>query len=77
MNQVHAWQLEETKRKADNAERRLYELDSLRRDVDSLEHKNREVRAEVNGLRSTCESLLFRIEQLEGQLTEMADVVTR
>ena len=70
MHIVHAWQLEETQRKAENADRRLYELDALSSNVDRLECQNRELSSCVDDLRATCEALLERIEQLEGQLNE-------
>jgi predicted RNase H-like nuclease (RuvC/YqgF family) len=42
-----------------------HEVSTLRSDVDSLERANRELISYIDGLRSTCETLLQRIEEIE------------
>ena len=64
------WKLEGIERKADEAHRRLYELDTLRSNVDSLERENREVSAAVNELRSDLETLREEMRQIREELTE-------
>ena len=67
------WRINDIERKAENAERRLYELDSLRSDVACLERTNGQLRAEVDGLRAelqACTSRLQTIEEVMNQLQE-------
>lgn len=59
------WRIDDIERTARRAESRLHEVDSLRVSVDRLERENRELSSCVDGLRSTCGSLLERIERLE------------
>ena len=50
------WRIQDIERTANRAESRLYELDSLRSDVGSLEHTVRELRAEIDGLRAELQA---------------------
>lgn len=50
------WKIQAIERKADEATRRLHEIDSLRSTVDSLERTNRELRTEIDGIRSELEA---------------------
>jgi phage shock protein A len=72
---LEEWRVRDIEQKADRAERRLYELDSLRSTLDSVERANRELSSCVDDLRCTCESLLQRIEQLENQLNTITDTI--
>ena len=67
------WRINDIERKAENAERRLYELDSLRGDVADLERANGQLRREVDGLRAelqACASRMQTIEEVMSQLQE-------
>ena len=65
------WKLEAIERKADEAHRRLYELDSLRSDVGSLERTNRELSSTVDGLRYELQDL----QECFRQLTESVAIL--
>lgn len=75
------WKIDDIERTANEAKRRLYELDSLRSDVGNLEHSLREARAETYGLRDELRSTQDRLNQLESQMQEIleanADVLAR
>ena len=66
---IDVWKLNDIERKADEAKRRLYELDALRGNVDSLERENREISAAVNGLRLELETLREDMRQITERLT--------
>lgn len=57
------WRIKDIERKADEAARRLYEIDALRSDVGRLEHTNRELRAEIDVLRAELQRLQERVSQ--------------
>ena len=59
-------------RTANRAESRLYELDSLRSDVGSLEHTVRELRAEIDGLRNELQTSQTQHSQ---DLTELREAI--
>ena len=72
------WRIQDIERTANRAESRLYEIDSLRSNVDSLEHTVRELRAEIDGLCTELQAsqerhsqdiaeLRFSIEKLKGE----------
>lgn len=65
------WKIRDIERTANEAHRRLYELDSLNRKMDSLEHSNREISTEVNGLRSEIQTLQGEIVFLKEKLLEI------
>lgn len=54
-NVQEEWRIQAVERKADEAVRRLHEIDSLRSSVDRLEYTNRELSSEIAGLRSEFE----------------------
>ena len=56
MSGLFEWRIQDIERTANRAESRLYELDSLRSDVGSLEHTVRELRAEIAGLRAELQT---------------------
>ena len=53
---LEEWRIRDVEQKASRAESRLYELDSLRSDVGSLEHTVLELRAEIDGLRAELQA---------------------
>lgn len=59
------WRIADVERKAEQATSRLYELDSLRRTVDSLECANRQFRSEIDWLRAELNTAIDRIQQIE------------
>ena len=59
------WRIRDVERKAQQAIDRLYELDSLRSKLDSMERTNRELSTCVDGLRATVETCLEKIDRLE------------
>jgi len=59
------WKIEEIERTANEAKRRLYELDSLCHDMGRLEHSLREIRAEVIGLRDELQTAQEKLRRLE------------
>jgi predicted nucleic acid-binding Zn-ribbon protein len=59
------WRINDVERKAEQAVRELYQIESLRSDVGRLEHSLREARAEVDGLRSELHACLQRLDCLE------------
>jgi len=59
------WKLREIEQKADNANNRLHELDSLHGDVDRLERSNRELRSHFDGLRNEFQACLERLRMME------------
>jgi chaperonin cofactor prefoldin len=61
MHILEEWRLREIEQKAERATSRLYELDSIRSDVGSLERANGDLRSENADLRS-------RVETLEDQM---------
>lgn len=64
------WIISDVEQKANNAERRLHELDSLRSNVDSLECANLELCARVDELCSQLEEAKGRICWLENTTGE-------
>lgn len=69
------WRIQDIERTANRAESRLYELDSLRRDVDSLEHTVRELRAEIDGLRNELQTSQTQHSQDLVELREAIDAL--
>lgn len=68
------WRISDIEQKANNAERRLHELDSLRSNVDSLERANWELSARVAELCSQLEEAKGRICWLENTTGEHNDI---
>ena len=67
------WRIRDVEQKADRAASRLYELDTLRSNVDSLERSDREVCSDIAGLRAALEACLGRIEILEREVAEIKE----
>lgn len=57
------WRIKDIERKADEAARRLYEIDALRSDVGRLESANGGLRAEIDVLRAELQRLQERVSQ--------------
>ena len=72
MHILEEWRIRDVEQKAERANQRLYELDSLRSDVGNLERANRELCTCIDGLRSALEAGITRIETLE----EMVNVLS-
>jgi len=70
MSTLFEWRIADIERKAERSASRLYELDTLRSDVDRLERENRELSACIDGLRAALESTLDRVISLETRITE-------
>ena len=62
------WRVADLESKTNENSRRLYEVDSLRRDVDSLEHSLRQARSDIDGLRYELQAEKERTERLENSL---------
>ena len=69
------WRIQDIERTANRAESRLYELASLRSDVDSLEHTVRELRTEIDGLRDELKTSQERHSQDIAELLEALDAL--
>lgn len=65
------WRIRDVEQKAERANSRLYELDSLRSDVGHLERANGELRSEVNELRDELSRLRARLEEAEVLIREI------
>lgn len=61
------WRINDVERKADEASRRLYQIDEAFRRLDSLEYSLRESRSEVDGLRSQLSACEQTIRQMQEQ----------
>lgn len=59
------WRIRDVEQKAERACQRLYELDSFRSKLDSLERANGALSSCIDGLRATVEACLNRIEHFE------------
>ena len=66
------WRIQDIERTANRAESRLYELDSLRSDVGSLEHTVRELRTEIDGL---CTELKTSQERHSQDIAELRETL--
>ena len=71
---LEEWRIRDVEQKAERANSRLYELDSLRGDVDSLERADREICSLIDGLRDALEATLNRVETLERTIEELNQV---
>lgn len=77
MSTPYEWRIDAIEQKATRASDALWKLDSLRSDVDGVEHSVRTLCACVDGLRSALDSSLSRIEQLERTIEEMTQANLR
>lgn len=71
MHILEEWRMRDVEQKAERASSRLYELDSLRSDVGSLERADREICALIDGLRAALDATLDRVAQLERTVEEL------
>lgn len=69
MHILTEWQIKDWINAAVHGKAESHEINSLRNDVDRLEHSLREVRAENDGLRGRCEELEARVRTLQCQVT--------
>ena len=65
------WRIRDVEQKAERANSRLYELDSLRSDVGSLERTDREICSLIDGLRAALDATLDRVALLEQTVSEL------
>lgn len=72
MHILEEWRIRDVEQKAERANQRLYELDSLRGDVGSLERANRELCSCIDELRYALEASVQRIEALEQMMNELS-----
>ncbi len=74
MSVLFDWKIRDIENTANEAKRRLHELDTLRSDVDRMECSMRETRAEADGLRNELHACQERMTRLEAALEEMANM---
>ena len=72
MHILEEWRIRDVEQKAERAASRLYELDSLRSDLGSLERANRELYTCIDGLRYALDAALDRIAALETDMHELS-----
>lgn len=65
------WRMQACERKAENADRRLHELDSLRSDVRRLESSNHELEHKVDRLSSSQSSLEETLRLLREEFDQL------
>lgn len=68
---LEEWRIRDVEQKAERAASRLYELDTLRSNVDCLERTNREICTLIDGLRAALAATLDRVEALERTVEEL------
>ena len=76
MSGPYEWRIDDIERTANEANRRLHELDTLRSNVDRVECALRESRTETDGLRSALETTNQKLEQLERQMEEVLSFIS-
>lgn len=72
MHVLEEWRIRDVEQKAERASSRLYELDSLRSDVGSLERADREICSLIDGLHAALDATLDRVATLERTVEELA-----
>lgn len=65
MHILEEWRLRDIEQKADRANSRLYEIDSLRSDLDRLERAVRDLSAMVDGLRNELQANQDKTRELQ------------
>ena len=65
------WRIADVERKADENNRRLYELDTLKDNVGSLEHSLREALTEIAGVRSEIQMQETTIAELRAEINQL------
>jgi len=68
---LEEWRIRDVEQKAERASSRLYELDALHSNVDSLQRENRQLSSDIDGLRSELEACFERLERLEERTGEL------
>jgi len=63
MHLLEEWRLRDIEQKADRATSRLWELDTLKSDVGSLEHTVRELRSILDELRNEIQRQEIRLNE--------------
>ena len=74
---LEEWRIRDVEQKVEHATHRLYELDSLRSDVGSLEHSLREIRSEIDGLRAELQTSQIQYSQDMNELRDRLDSIER
>ena len=67
MHILEEWKLRDIEQKADRAYQRLYEIDSLRSDVASLEYTIREIRSQNTSFCFELQELREKINSVESR----------
>lgn len=68
---LEEWRIRDVEQKAERANGRLWELDTLRSDVVNLEHADGKIIALVDELRTALDATLDRVAQLERTIEEL------
>lgn len=71
MHILEEWRIRDIEQKAERASSRLYEIDSINRNVGSLEHSIGEIRIECDGLRSELQAQADRMRAIEDRLDRL------
>lgn len=75
MNDIREeWRIRDVEQKADRAVSKLYELDSLRSDMGSLERTAGQASPDINELRYALETAINRIERLESEVERLMSI---
>lgn len=72
MHILEEWRIRDVEQKVEWVNQRLYELDSLRSDVGSLERANRELCSCIDGYRFALEASAQKIEAIEQRVNELS-----
>lgn len=67
------WAIQDIQRKTNEALRRCDEIHTLRSNVDNLERANRELRSDIDGLRSQLQTNQDAIIQLQAQIVDLME----
>lgn len=62
---LEEWRIRDVEQKAERANSRLYELDSLRNDVADLERTTRQLSSTIDELRSELQGMSNKVEAIE------------
>ena len=73
MHILEEWRFRDVEQKADRAVSRLYELDSIRSDVGSMEHSMRQISSEIAEIRDELHACRSENEELKRMILEMKE----